>query len=100
MLSEIHTTQQSDPANRNEPALTEKTDADDNTFATKLFQILCDHFDLEELRTLCFHLNVEYDDLRGEGRLAKARELIKFMQRTDQLNFLWNTIQQVRPDIS
>jgi len=99
ILSQGRIIQRNDPVIVNEPAFTEKTDVDVNTFATKLFQILCDHFDLEELRTLCFHLSVEYDDLRGEGRSAKARELIKFMQRTDQLDLLEDTIQQLRPDI-
>ena len=40
----------------------------DDTRAEKLYQTILDGFDLEELRTLCFYLDVEYDDLRGEGR--------------------------------
>jgi len=32
-------------------------------------------FDLEEFRTLCFDLGVDYDALRGEGKSAKIREL-------------------------
>ncbi len=53
-----------------------------------LHQTLVEHFDLEELRTLCFHLHVDYDNLRGEGKAAKARELVSFMERHDQLDEL------------
>ena len=77
----------------------EALSASDDSFTTELYQILRERFNLEELRTLCFELRVEYDDLPGEGRAAKARELVRFMQRTDQLDYLWATIQQNRPDI-
>jgi len=43
---------------------------------TELHRLLVRHFDLEELRTLAFDLGVDFDDLRGEGKSAKARELI------------------------
>jgi len=43
---------------------------------SKLHQLLTEHFNLEDLRTLCFELNVDYDDLPGEGKTAKARELV------------------------
>ena len=35
--------------------------------ATQLHQFLVAHFSLEELKTLCFNLGVEYEDLAGEG---------------------------------
>ncbi len=53
-----------------------------------LHQALLDHYDLEELRTLCFYLQVDYDILPGEGKAAKARELIGYMQRNDRLDDL------------
>jgi len=46
-----------------------------------LYRFLLAHYDLEELRTLCARLSVPYDDLRGEGRQAKARELVLWMRR-------------------
>jgi RNA-directed DNA polymerase len=42
-------------------------------------------FDLEEFRTLCFDLEVDYDSLRGEGKPAKIRELLAYLKRLDKL---------------
>ena len=58
-----------------------------------LHQRILDRFDLEEFRTLCFKLGIEYDDLRGEGRPGKARELIKLMQRRGQLDRLQQAVE-------
>lgn len=60
----------------------------DSTDPHKLHQTLLKTFDLEELRTLCFALSVEFDDLRGEGRAAKARELVRLFQRSNRLEQL------------
>jgi hypothetical protein len=49
--------------------------------ATRLRKLLIASFDLEGLRNLCTDLNVDYDNLRGEGKEAKARELIAYFQR-------------------
>lgn len=54
----------------------------------QLFQTLTERYDLEELRTLCFRLGVSFDDLRGEGKAGKARELILLLQRQNRLNEL------------
>jgi predicted transcriptional regulator len=66
---------------------------------TDLLPILSARFDLEELRTLCFELGVDFDDLRGEGKSAKARELILRMQRRQQVEKLIKKIRDMRPDI-
>lgn len=50
-----------------------------------LRNILEERFDLEELRTLCFDLDVDYDSLRGEGKAGKARELVLHMKRKGRL---------------
>lgn len=60
-----------------------------------LYSHLLMHFDLEGLRTLCFKLGVEYDDLRGEGRAGKARELIMLLQRQGRLDELAQHIASV-----
>jgi tetratricopeptide (TPR) repeat protein len=63
-----------------------------------LLAALTIHFDLEELRTLCFDLDVPYDDLRGEGRQAKARELILYLQRRGRLPHLVKAVVERRPE--
>jgi len=55
---------------------------------TELHELIDRHFDLEELRTLCFRVGVDYDSLRGEGKAAKIRELILYLQRQGGLERL------------
>ena len=66
---------------------------------TRLHQFIVDHYDLEELRTLCFQLGVEYDDLRGEGRSGKARELVRLMSRHGRLETLLTSLERERPEL-
>jgi formylglycine-generating enzyme required for sulfatase activity len=73
--------------------------ADNRTIRRQLFTILCDRFDLEDLRTLCFLLEVSYDSLRGEGQAAKARELIAYAQRRGLLLALVEEGKVLRPDV-
>lgn len=71
-----------------------------------LRQILTTHFDEEELKTLCFdlrakyNLNTDYDSLRGEGKEAKARELVSFLERRDAIPKLVELGEQARSNIS
>src|SRR5215510_2782237 len=73
--------------------------ADATAHASALRRILVERFDLEELRTLCSDLSIDYDALRGEGKEARARELIAHLQRRRQLDQLTSYIRQHRPDI-
>jgi hypothetical protein len=65
---------------------------------SRLHQFIENRYDMEELRTLCFDLGVGYDDLRGEGRSAKARELVGYMERRDQLGRLLDMLRKTRPE--
>lgn len=56
-------------------------------------------FDDEELRTLCFDLGLQYDNLRGEGKAAKVRELITRLERTKHMDELLALVQSRRPEI-
>jgi hypothetical protein len=66
---------------------------------TRLLDILATRFDLEELRTLCFEMQVNYDDLSGEGIKSKARELISYLKRHERILDLVNIGSQMRPEI-
>lgn len=58
---------------------------------------LLELFNADELRTLCFDVEIEYDDLRGEGRAGKIRDLIKAMQaRPDGIQKLLDAIRAER----
>jgi hypothetical protein len=58
------------------------------------------HFDLEDLRTLCFDLGVDYDNLRGEGKAGKARELVALAERTHCLEALESTVRRLCPELA
>ncbi|MBK6710542.1 MAG: hypothetical protein IPG51_09445 [Chloroflexi bacterium] len=58
-------------------------------------------FALEEIKTLCLRLGVEYEDLSGENiRSAKARELVEYMERHGRLSELIGLLKKERPSIS
>lgn len=66
---------------------------------TKLHALLINQFNEGELRTLCFKLEVDYDDLYPGGKSDKARELIVYMERHSRLAELLTLCQQERPNL-
>ena len=55
------------------------------------------HFDEGELKTMCFDLGVNYDDLDGDAISDKARELVLFMNRNGRCDELINYCRTHRP---
>ncbi len=51
------------------------------------------NYNLEEIRTLCADIGVDYDNLGGEGKEAKARELVAYLKRRNKLDDLVRYIQ-------
>jgi len=68
-------------------------------YLTQLLQVLDKHLNEDELKTLCFHLDVDYDDLPSEGKANKARELIEYLGRRDRILELVQTGKRLRRDI-
>jgi hypothetical protein len=56
-------------------------------------------FSEDELRDLSFALEIDYDDIPGETRIAKARELPRYLNRRGQVDKLRGVGPQVRDDI-
>jgi hypothetical protein len=65
-----------------------------------LHRTLVERFDIDELRTLCFYLEIEYDHLPGEGISSKARELISYLERRGRISDLIDAAKDFRPDVS
>jgi hypothetical protein len=63
----------------------------------RLHKLLTEHFDLEDLRTLCFALSLDIDNLNGHGPQGKARELALYMQRRGRVAELMAQLKQERP---
>lgn len=66
----------------------------------RLRQILVDRLDAQELRTICFDLGVDYEDLSGETRSGKALALITYLTRRQALAQLLDWLRDNRPDIA
>ena len=75
------------------------TDDRQQEYLTQLRELLARRFSAGELRTLCFDMGVDYDDLPGEGKADKARELVSFCDRHDTVAKLVETGKRLRPDV-
>jgi outer membrane protein assembly factor BamB/tetratricopeptide (TPR) repeat protein len=64
-----------------------------------LHRCLTEYFNEEELRDLCFRLDVDYDDLPGAGKAGKARELITYHERRRALPALIDMCRELRPKV-
>jgi hypothetical protein len=66
----------------------------------QLRQNLAEYFSDSELRDVCFDLGVSYDDLGGEGKADKARELVAHLDRRGRLEELVALCSRLRPHVS
>ncbi len=64
----------------------------------RLRQILADYFSQDELRTLCFEIGVDYEDLPGDGKGSKARELVIYLERQERIPELIAICRTLRPN--
>lgn len=64
-----------------------------------LRDLLNRHFTQEELRQLCFNLGIEYENLPGDTRIAKAQSLLEHGLRHNRLPDLVQQCAQVRPKV-
>ena len=62
-------------------------------------QLITDRFSEDELKILCFDLDIDYESLRGEGKPAKVKELIEYCQRHGCISDLVCYLQHHRPKI-
>jgi hypothetical protein len=65
---------------------------------SKLRQWFVSRFNIEEMQTLCFDLDVDYECISGQNKSGFAREIILYFQRRNQLTTLINYCSKVRPD--
>src|SRR5215212_1267359 len=67
----------------------------------RLFDLINKHFSLEDLKTFCFKLKVDYDNLGGENiKEAKIRELIKFAKKRVKILELEEELVCERPELT
>ena len=64
----------------------------------RLHRFIVQYYSLEELRTICFGLGINYDNLGGEGVNAKVRELLLNLGRGRRFDKLMDYLSQTRPN--
>lgn len=64
-----------------------------------MLDLITRHFNLEELRTLCFELGIPFDELGGQGLRGVARELLLYVQRRDRWPELLAALRIERPSV-
>jgi hypothetical protein len=64
----------------------------------KLRQMLAEHFNVEELRTLCFDLRIEHENLSSTLD-GMTRELVSYCKRHGRISELIEALKQQRPKV-
>ena len=55
------------------------------------------HFNEEEMRSLCFDLGLDYESLGGRGKSANARELVSYFQQNGRYQNLHDPTNKQSP---
>lgn len=68
-------------------------------YLSSLHKTIDSYFGLDEVNTLCFYLGVDFDNLRGETKQARIRELIVTLARDGRLQSLVDRLRQERANV-
>ena len=69
-------------------------------YIVRLRELLIARLNLDELRTLCFDIGLDYDSLEGGTKDSKIRELLSHVERRSKLAFLIERVKGQRPDLT
>lgn len=69
-------------------------------YRAKLRENLVDYLSDGDVRDLCFDMDIDYESLPGQGKSAKARELITFCERRERLPELVTKLDKLRPQVA
>ena len=64
---------------------------------TRLHENLSKLFSEDELRSLCLDMEVDYENLPGQAKAGKARELVRYLERRSRTRELIERCQALRP---
>ena len=69
-------------------------------YIVRLRELLIARLNLDELRTLCFDIGLDYGSLEGGTKDGKIRELLSHVERRNELAFLIERVKGQRPDLA
>lgn len=69
----------------------------DHDELVRLYNRLTDTFNESEIRDLCFHLKIDYEDLPGYTRKDKAREIVEYLRRHGRVSEITQLLEKIRP---
>ncbi|MCB8980698.1 MAG: hypothetical protein H6657_25080 [Ardenticatenaceae bacterium] len=72
---------------------------DSATYLSQLHQLLNQHFNLAEIRTLVLDLSIDYESVAGEEKPSRIRELLLELARNGRLPELVTLAQEQRPHV-
>lgn len=64
-----------------------------------VYKSLKNHFTLEEIRTVCFLLDIDYDKIYGSTHNAKTEELLTYIEMSERNFEFFSILSQQRPFI-
>ena len=64
-----------------------------------LRQVLTEHYNLGELRILCFELGIDYEEFGGSGKMEKVVELVAYAQRHNRLDDIAACVRRTHPTV-
>ena len=74
-------------------------DRDGVPLRVRIWRALTDRLCVEDLRTFCFILSLDFDVIPGDGKSAKARELVAYFARRNRLDALYDALRNFCPDV-
>lgn len=64
-----------------------------------LRDLLHDNFSNDDLKEVCFEIGLDWDDIKGEDKRAKTRELVQHYAKREQLHVLRDAMAEARPNL-
>jgi Effector-associated domain 7 len=65
----------------------------------EVVRVLVDKFSLDEIEQLAFQIKIDFDQIAGNTKQSKARELVQYLERRSRLGELVNAIRTERPGL-
>jgi hypothetical protein len=74
-----------------------QVDSLEQMILARLYLTVERQFNESELHNLCFQLGMDYENLGGQGKAAKAQALISYLHRRGRIGDLIEVCREMRP---